>query len=53
MGLWLQDLRYGLRRLAKDRVFAVIALSCLALGIGINAARRAARLEPTQALREE
>src|SRR5580698_8331033 len=38
MGTTLHDLRYAVRLLARQRVFTLLALTTLALGIGANSA---------------
>ena len=36
MDTLLQDVRYAFRTLSRGRMFAVIAVACLAIGIGVN-----------------
>ena len=36
MDTFFQDVRYALRTLARSRMFALIAIACLAIGIGVN-----------------
>jgi predicted permease len=38
MNLWLQDLRYALRALRRNRVLPVVILASLGIGIGANSA---------------
>jgi len=37
MSIWMQDIRYALRQLVKNRTFTAVAASALALGIGSTA----------------
>jgi predicted permease len=36
MDTFLQDVRYAFRTLSRSRMFALIAVACLAVGIGVN-----------------
>ncbi len=36
MDTFVQDVRYAFRTLSRSRMFALIAVACLALGIGVN-----------------
>ena len=36
MDTFLQDVRYAFRTLSRSRMFALIAVACLAIGIGVN-----------------
>jgi putative ABC transport system permease protein len=36
MGTFVQDVRYAFRTLSRSRMFAFIAVACLAIGIGVN-----------------
>ena len=38
MHAWLQDLRYGMRMLRKNRVLTIVMVASLAIGIGANSA---------------
>src|SRR5262245_37297450 len=36
MSTFVQDVRYAFRTLSRSRMFALIAIACLAIGIGVN-----------------
>jgi len=36
MGTFVQDVRYAFRTLSRSRMFTLIAVACLAIGIGVN-----------------
>jgi len=36
MDTFLQDIRYAFRTLSRSRMFALIAVACIAIGIGVN-----------------
>ena len=36
MDTFLQDVRYAIRTLSRSRMFALVAVACLAIGIGVN-----------------
>jgi putative ABC transport system permease protein len=36
MDTFLQDIRYAFRTLSRSRMFALVAVACLAIGIGVN-----------------
>src|SRR4030095_8348550 len=36
MDTFVQDVRYAFRTLSRSRMFALVAVACLAIGIGVN-----------------